>query len=786
MELSVGETQYVAFSVKDDIAADKPVSLHYRNLIDGAEYVSTASNIVDGSALFELRFSTGASGTYQLTDVFYSTKTGSDYHMDLLALSETSTFIVAEEHSSQMRSLDASEEGSGIEVYGIDDDGDLVKSDGLFGTLSAKARASRANGRNLIVVIDPGHGGYDPGTVAGGLVESNLNLKIAQYCAQELRTYWGVEVYMTRESDVFVDLDERADFAKEKNADFFISIHINSGGGKGAEVWIPAINESWYPSYHEIGKEVANKILSSLKSLGLSNRGTKFDYYTINGGKFYPDGSRADSLAVIRYCREYGIPAILVEHGFIDNETDASILASESKLKSMGVSEAKAVAEYLQLSKEKKPCPSVTWMRNNEIDLVWDAIPGATRYAIAMKTGSGYKTFTYDCTSTSYTVTGLTDTKTYQFLVQAYVNGRWTTFTDRDLLTCTLIPMPEARVASTGDGTVTLEWDGVGGAERYAVAEYVGGRYVTFTYDCGGTSYTATDLANGYEHSFLVQAYVGGRWSSFGPANHVKATPEGTVKPSVEASPADRSVTLSWGRVPGATRYAVAVRQGAGWRTLTYDCLGTSYVASGLSNGTEYEFLVQAYCMGRWSAYSDSDAVKATTPGTPIMGSSQTTVDRMVILFNSTGKTYPSDVYASRGASTIEDFCRLVVEESASEGVRAEVVFAQAMLETGWLQFGCDVKPEQCNFCGLGATGGGEGGATFSSVREGIRAQVQHLKAYASTDPLNNPCVDPRFQYVTRGVAPTLEELNGRWAMSNTYGQSIAAIVEKMLQGADS
>ncbi|MDO4428596.1 MAG: N-acetylmuramoyl-L-alanine amidase, partial [Atopobiaceae bacterium] len=481
MELSVGETQYVAFSVKDDIAADKPVSLHYRNLIDGAEYVSTASNIVDGSALFELQFSTGTSGTYQLTDIFYSTKSGLDHHMDLLALSETSTFIVAEEHSSQVlsldprhrrevraareehssqvSSLDPSEEGSGIEVYGIDDDGDLVKSDGLFGTLPAKARASRANGRNLVVVIDPGHGGYDPGAVAGGLVESNLNLKIAQYCAQELRTYWGVEVYMTRESDVLVDLDERADFAKEKNADFFISIHINSGGGKGAEVWIPAINESWCPSYHEIGKEVANKILSSLKSLGLSNRGAKFDYYTINGGKFYPDGSRADSLAVIRCCREYGIPAILVEHGFIDNGTDASILASESKLKSMGVSEAKAVAEYLQLSKEKKPDPSVTWMRNNEIDLVWDAIPGATRYAIAMKTESGYKTFTYDCTSTSYTVSGLTDTKTYQFLVQAYVNGRWTTFTDRDLLTCTLIPMPEARVASTGDGTVTLEWD---------------------------------------------------------------------------------------------------------------------------------------------------------------------------------------------------------------------------------------------------------------------------------------------------------------------------------------
>ena len=102
------------------------------------------------------------------------------------------------------------------------------------------------------------------------------------------------------------------------------------------------------------------------------------------------------------------------------------------------------------------------------------------------------------------------------------------------------------------------------------------------------------------------------------------------------------------------------------------------------------------------------------------------------------------------------------------------------MKETGYLKFGGDVTIEQFNFAGLGAIGDGAGGATFGSVREGVRAHVQHLKAYASKDALNNPCVDPRFDLVGRGVAPYVEWLgakenpNGRgWAMAVGYGFSI-------------
>ena len=180
-------------------------------------------------------------------------------------------------------------------------------------------------------------------------------------------------------------------------------------------------------------------------------------------------------------------------------------------------------------------------------------------------------------------------------------------------------------------------------------------------------------------------------------------------------------------------------------------------------------------------AYKEKDAKADTVQkaNEPIMGSSKTSVKKMSSAFAASGKTYPSNVYAEKGASTIEDFAKIIYEEASAEGVRPEVVFAQAMHETGWLQFGGSVKVEQCNFAGLGAVDQATGGASFESVRIGIRAQIQHLKAYASKDSLVNACVDPRFNYVRRGSAPNLVDLNGKWAVPGTgYGEAIGKIVE--------
>ena len=179
--------------------------------------------------------------------------------------------------------------------------------------------------------------------------------------------------------------------------------------------------------------------------------------------------------------------------------------------------------------------------------------------------------------------------------------------------------------------------------------------------------------------------------------------------------------------------------------------------------------------------YTDEEDVQPEPEGTPIMGQSKTNVNQMVNFFESKGKPYPSNVYGKLDAPTIYDFCDILLDEALAEGVRAEVVFAQAMHETGWLQFGGDVKAEQCNFAGIGATGGGEPGHSFSSVRLGLRAQVQHLKAYASIDPLKKELIDPRFNYVTRGIAPTVEDLGGKWAPSPTYGTRLVDLMVELL-----
>ena len=141
--------------------------------------------------------------------------------------------------------------------------------------------------------------------------------------------------------------------------------------------------------------------------------------------------------------------------------------------------------------------------------------------------------------------------------------------------------------------------------------------------------------------------------------------------------------------------------------------------------------------------------------------------------------TYP-EFYKDSDAPTIEDFCRIYYEECEAEGIRAEVAYCQCLKETGFLKFGGDVKIEQYNFCGLGAVGGGAEGQYFDSVRLGIRAHVQHLKAYANKDALLNDCVDPRFSLVIRGVAPYVEWLGinenpyGKgWAVASRYGYSL-------------
>jgi hypothetical protein len=172
---------------------------------------------------------------------------------------------------------------------------------------------------------------------------------------------------------------------------------------------------------------------------------------------------------------------------------------------------------------------------------------------------------------------------------------------------------------------------------------------------------------------------------------------------------------------------------------------------------------------------------------TLIMGESVATAARMAAyaLSVNPGPKLPS--------CTVKQLAEMFLEEGRVEGVRGDAAWAQSLLETGYFKYGRIVAPDMNNYSGIGALYEDRPGfaARFDSPRLGVRAQIQHLKAYATDDPLNGECIDPRFEFVVRGSAPYIEWLGaadnpkGRgWAFpGGGYGKNILRLLERMLAG---
>lgn len=195
-------------------------------------------------------------------------------------------------------------------------------------------------GGGMVVVLDPGHGGSDPGKVANGYNEKDLNLKIAKYAKEELEKYSGVTVYLTRTGDSYVGLEERTEIAKNYGADVFVSIHLNSAdsSANGAEVYVTVKD-----AYKASSTNLANNILSKITGLGIKNRGVKT--------RLSSDGVN-DYYAVIRHSVERGFPGIIVENAFLTGNTDINYLNSDAKLKKLGVANATGIAYAYGLTKK--------------------------------------------------------------------------------------------------------------------------------------------------------------------------------------------------------------------------------------------------------------------------------------------------------------------------------------------------------------------------------------------------------------------------------------------------
>ncbi len=439
---------------------------------------------------------------------------------------------------------------------------------------------------------------------------------------------------------------------------------------------------------------------------------------------------------------------------------------------------------------------------STSVRLEWKAVDGASGYQIYRSTSkdSGYKKVgqVKGKNTKKYEDKTLEAGKTYYYQVRAYKSNsakNGVASFSKAQKAWTIKQVVFSQITSDSKNQVTLGWKKVSKAQGYDIYrsdESNSGFEKIASISSGSTlTYTDKGVKSGNTYYYKIAATYKIKGSA-GRGSYSKVTEVAVLKQGSISSITlgDNNVlNISWNSVANASGYELA---GAVSEKGTYTTLqtsgATSFTHSNLVQGTTYYYKVRAYkdlsngirMYGPWSA------VKAKAAAHEIMGTSSVTVDQMVSYYNKR-YTFPADTYRDKGADSAEAFFKILKEEAEAEGVRADVLFAQVMLETGGLKFGGDVQPSQCNFGGLGAVGGGAAGETFADVRTGLRAQVQHLKAYASTDGLNNACVDKRFQYVSRGTARYVEWLaipqnpyGKGWAADADYGTKLLRIMDSL------
>lgn len=203
--------------------------------------------------------------------------------------------------------------------------------------VSAAERLQQSKTDTTVIVIDPGHGGENEGTIAGAEKEKYMTMTTARAMYEELSLYDNVEVYLTHTEDVDMTLEERAEFAKNVNADFLFSIHYNASEYHelfGSEIWVP-LNAP----FNDYGYQFGYEFLSILKERGLFIRGIK----TRVGDK------GLDYYGIIRFANARDIPAVILEHCHVDEARDTGFCDSEDDLIQFGKDDATAVAKYFGL-----------------------------------------------------------------------------------------------------------------------------------------------------------------------------------------------------------------------------------------------------------------------------------------------------------------------------------------------------------------------------------------------------------------------------------------------------
>ncbi len=211
----------------------------------------------------------------------------------------------------------------------------------------------------MVILLDPGHGGSDNGSkgVLNGetFYERTLNNMVTEHLCNELLKYDGVKVYLTRhynDNDSKPSLQTRGSFAGQINADLMISLHMNALDNAaywgGTEIFVHA--GTYLPDGAKKTTAIAKDILSRFEKYGLKDRGVKTRVIDDDDYYLYPNGAYADYYGIIRYAATVGVPAMIIEHGFMTNKEDLTFLSKSENLKKLAQETAAAVAKEYGLT----------------------------------------------------------------------------------------------------------------------------------------------------------------------------------------------------------------------------------------------------------------------------------------------------------------------------------------------------------------------------------------------------------------------------------------------------
>lgn len=934
--IAVGGTQNVVANIGNEDLAIGGGRLLYHRVSDGAAYEMAATE-TDGNGLrFSETFADESrTGEYALDAIIYE-KDAQEYQINLSDAGMDVRFGVNTEVETNPDAevVDEATTDVDMDVVSFDENGNQTSEDSIadaIATQKAEAAESgistaRYNG-NVVVVLDPGHDGTHGGSSANGFVEAQLNLKIAQYCKAELEEYYGVTVYMTRDSascpngggDNKSCLQRRADIARDMGANLFVSLHNNyssASSASGAEIWYP--NQNYNPWTSQVGGSAASCILEQLTSLGLKGRGTQIR--NANEDK-YPDGSAADYYAVIRHCKEYGIPGIIVEHAFMSNSSDAAnFLSNDEGLKKLGVADATGIAQYFGLKKEKP----------EEYSAVFDAAYYADRYpdlktafgnddsallqhfiqygmAEGRQGSSQFDVYSYKNLYPDLRAAFGNNLKSYymHYISSGKSEGRKATGVNtlqKPITTYNGIDYSAvydynyylkkhsdlAKIYTNDDIGLLAHFVNCGMSEgrqakdsfdvfsyrnqyqdlRVAFGNNLKSYYMHYISNGKAegrkatgvksiqnpiTTYNGVDYSAVYDYNFYIKKYsdlariytndeVGllAHFVNCGMAEGRQAKADFDVF-SYRNQYQDLRLAfgkdlksyyfhyMNSGKKERRTAAGVKVLQnpvtiynGTDYSAVyDYNYYNSKYsdlksafkgddidllahfVNNGMKEGRQAskKFNVQIYknnymdlqqAFGNdlkpyYMHYIQNGKAEGRNAESQIYHSvitkSTTTVNQMVNYYNAKA-SYPA-YYGNANVPDIRSFCQVYYDEATAEGVDPALAFTQAMKETGFLKFTGQVKIDQFNFAGMGVTDASTNGYSYQNVREGIRAHVQHLKAYAVKNPtFANPVVDKRysswFAANRSGTAPYIEWLGISenpsgfgWATEKGYGYSI-------------